>query len=200
MAYWNGYMVYSFKILHCPLLTTSCNVVIAPPLRWLGRLCQNLPKMLGYFWLILCSNWSQFYSNIKNTFIKYFCSQSGLPGQCPQILTINIPWMFLRIRLAPRIALTPPERAWFSAHCTLFEQIPWGMNRDILKNPTLCGAKNRNKLCEPSHFCPVDFPYWLWSSGLKGSFFFFFFFTSPVTGGISLHALVLFCLNEILFI
>ena len=30
--------------------------------------------------------------------------------------------------------------------CVLFEQIQFGMNRDILKIPTLSGAKNSNKL------------------------------------------------------
>ena len=34
----------------------------------------------------------------------------------------------------------------FRVLCALFEQIPFGMNRDILKNPTLCRAKNSNKL------------------------------------------------------
>ena len=35
--------------------------------------------------------------------------------------------------------------------CALFEQIRFGMNRDILKNPTLCGAENSNKLRVTSH-------------------------------------------------
>ena len=30
----------------------------------------------------------------------------------------------------------------FHILCSLFEQIPSDINRDILKNPTLCGAKN----------------------------------------------------------
>ena len=32
----------------------------------------------------------------------------------------------------------------FSRTLRLFEQIPFGMNRDILKNPTWSGAKNSN--------------------------------------------------------
>ena len=39
----------------------------------------------------------------------------------------------------------------FRVLCALFEQIPSGINQDILKNPTGCGAKNSNKLCAPSH-------------------------------------------------
>ena len=39
----------------------------------------------------------------------------------------------------------------FLVLCALFEQIPFGMNKDILKNPTLCGAKNSNRLRVPSH-------------------------------------------------
>ena len=40
----------------------------------------------------------------------------------------------------------------FRVLCALFEQIPFGKNRDILKkNPTLCGAKNSNKLRVPGH-------------------------------------------------
>ena len=35
--------------------------------------------------------------------------------------------------------------------CALFEQIPSGINRDILKNPTWCGAKNSNKFRALSH-------------------------------------------------
>ena len=49
----------------------------------------------------------------------------------------------------------------FCVLCTLFEQISSGINRDILKSPTLCGAKNRNKLHVPSHFGHVDSPKWL---------------------------------------
>ena len=33
----------------------------------------------------------------------------------------------------------------FHVLCALFEQIPFGMTRDILKIPTLCGAKNSKK-------------------------------------------------------
>ena len=33
----------------------------------------------------------------------------------------------------------------------LFAQIPLCVNRDSLKNPTLCGAKTGNKLPVPSH-------------------------------------------------
>ena len=35
--------------------------------------------------------------------------------------------------------------------CGLFEQISFGMNRDILKNPTWSGVKNSNKLRVHSH-------------------------------------------------
>ena len=34
----------------------------------------------------------------------------------------------------------------FRVLCALFEQIPSGVNRDIIKNPTWCGAKNSNNL------------------------------------------------------
>ena len=70
-----------------------------------------------------------------------------------QIDSKNILRMFSRIR---------PDRSQNSAYitgkglivrvlCVLFEQIPFGMNRDILKKPTLCEAKNSNKLRVPSH-------------------------------------------------
>ena len=39
----------------------------------------------------------------------------------------------------------------FCILCALFEQIPSGINQDILKNPTWCRVKNSNKLCVPSH-------------------------------------------------
>ena len=39
----------------------------------------------------------------------------------------------------------------FHVLCTLFEQIPFGMFRDILKNPTWSGVKNSNKLCVRCH-------------------------------------------------
>ena len=59
--------------------------------------------------------------------------------------------MFSRIRPVRRIVLTPPERARFSAYSALyFEQIPFGMNRDILKTSTLCGAKNSNHTVDVS--------------------------------------------------
>ena len=59
----------------------------------------------------------------------------------------------------------------FCVLCALFEQIPFGMNRNILKNPTLCRAKNSNKLHVPSHlvmWIPTLFmltakPYLHWS-------------------------------------
>ena len=35
----------------------------------------------------------------------------------------------------------------FPVLCALFEKIPSGINRDILKNPTRSGAKQNNKLC-----------------------------------------------------
>ena len=38
-----------------------------------------------------------------------------------------------------------------SNNLNLFEQIPPDKNRDILKIPTWCGAKNSNKLCALSH-------------------------------------------------
>ena len=63
----------------------------------------------------------------------------------------NILRMFSRIRPACRIALTPTESLIFCVLCALFEQIPFDMKRDILKNPTLCRAKNSNTLCVPSH-------------------------------------------------
>ena len=55
----------------------------------------------------------------------------------PKIDSKNILRMFSRIRPDRRIAIaiTPSEKA-------LFEQIPFGMNRDILQNPILCGTKN----------------------------------------------------------
>ena len=39
----------------------------------------------------------------------------------------------------------------FRVLCALFEHIPSGINRDILKNPTWCEAKNSNKLRALSH-------------------------------------------------
>ena len=39
----------------------------------------------------------------------------------------------------------------FRELCALFENNSSGINRDILKHPTLSGAKNSNKLCAPSH-------------------------------------------------
>ena len=44
-------------------------------------------------------------------------------------------------------ALTSPERAWFSTYFVLYLNISKG----ILKSPTLCRAKNRNKLGVSSH-------------------------------------------------
>ena len=38
----------------------------------------------------------------------------------------------------------------FRVICTLSEQIPYGINRDI-QTSYLCGAKIRNTLCVPSH-------------------------------------------------
>ena len=43
----------------------------------------------------------------------------------------------------------------FRVLCALFEQIPSGINRDILNTPTQCGAKNSNKLRALS-----DSPHW----------------------------------------
>ena len=57
---------------------------------------------------------------------------------------------FSRIRLDLIIALKPPERV-FRVHFTLFEHILLGMHRDILKEPTLYEAKNRNKPRVLSH-------------------------------------------------
>ena len=48
-------------------------------------------------------------------------------------------------------AYTTRKSLIFRVLCALFEQIPSGINQDILKNPTLCEAKNSNKLCAPSH-------------------------------------------------
>ena len=68
--------------------------------------------------------------------------------------------MFSRIRPDSRIALIPPKSLIFRILCALFEQIPFGMN--ILKNPTLCGAKDSYKLRVPSHLvtwiqqCPLS--------------------------------------------
>ena len=56
-----------------------------------------------------------------------------------QIDSKSILRMFSRIRPDRRIVLTPPERP-----CALFEQIPIGMRRDILKNPTEAEAKKGN--------------------------------------------------------
>ena len=39
----------------------------------------------------------------------------------------------------------------FLVLCALFEQIPSGINRDILKNPTWCGAINSDKLRAHCH-------------------------------------------------
>ena len=57
-----------------------------------------------------------------------------------------------RIRPDCRIALTPRERAWFSANSVLYlKNNSSGINRDILKHPTWSGAKNSNKFWAPSH-------------------------------------------------
>ena len=48
-------------------------------------------------------------------------------------------------------AYTTRKNLIFRVLCALFEQIPSGLNRDILKTPTLCGVKKSNKLCAPSH-------------------------------------------------
>ena len=48
-------------------------------------------------------------------------------------------------------ACTTRKSLIFRVLCALFEQIQSGINRDILKNPSLCGAKNSNKLRVPSH-------------------------------------------------
>ena len=48
-------------------------------------------------------------------------------------------------------AYTTRKNLIFHVLCALFEQIPSGINWDIKKNPTWCGAKNSNKLCAPSY-------------------------------------------------
>ena len=122
------------------------------------RVCRKS----SFFWWCKCYSviWSS-----KNVF-------AGLPGQCTWSLMKNILLMFSRIRPDCRITLTPSERAWFfHILCALFEQIPSGINRDILKNPTWCGAKNSNKLCALSHLVT-----WIPHTVRGWSFFVFFFF------------------------
>ena len=58
-------------------------------------------------------------------------------------------------------AYTTRKNLIFRVFCALFEQIPSGINRNILKNPTWCGAKNSNRLCTAS-FGHVDSPLCLW--------------------------------------
>ena len=102
-------------------------------------------KLFLVVWALFCNLiW------FSRTFREYFSSKFMYIVPVAQTDSKNILRMFSRIRPDCRIMLTPPERAWFSAY-SLFEQIPFGMNRDILKHPTLCGAKNSNKLCVPSH-------------------------------------------------
>ena len=49
-------------------------------------------------------------------------------------------------------AYTIRKSSIFRIHCASFEQIPFGMNRDILKKiPTCRGVKNSNKLCVLCH-------------------------------------------------
>ena len=48
-------------------------------------------------------------------------------------------------------AYTTKKNLIFRVLCSLFEQIPSGINRDIQTNPTWCGAKDSNKLCAPGH-------------------------------------------------
>ena len=78
-------------------------------------------------------------STFLRTFGKCFCSHSGLPGQCPRILTKkkkkkkkkkNILRIFSRIR-PDQIELTSPERACFFAYMyfALYLNIPSDINR-----------------------------------------------------------------------
>ena len=67
------------------------------------------------------------------TFGKCYLSKSMYIVPVAQIYSKNILRMPSRIRPDRRIALTPPERAWFSAYSALIWTNPFGMNRDILK-------------------------------------------------------------------
>ena len=48
-------------------------------------------------------------------------------------------------------AYTTRKNVIFRVLCALFEQIPSGVNRDILKNPSWCGVQNSNNLHALSH-------------------------------------------------
>ena len=61
-----------------------------------------------------------------------------------QIDSKTILWMFQELDQIAEYHLHH-QKMVFQVLCALFEQIPFGMNRDILRNPTLCGAKNSNK-------------------------------------------------------
>ena len=65
---------------------------------------------------------------------------------------------------------TTRKRLIFHIFCALFEKIPLGINRDILKNPTWSGAKNSNNLCAPSHlvtWIPHCVNIHLWTQSLQ---------------------------------
>ena len=106
-------------------------------------------KSRSFWW---CKHYSAIWSNSREHSKNVFAVNLGHRINVHELWQKNILRMFSRIRPDCRIALTPRERAWFSANCALFEfeNNSSGINRDILKHPTWSGAKN-NKLCAPSH-------------------------------------------------
>ena len=144
--------------------------------KWLGTLSLLLflaPHNVGFFRISLfipngiCSNIAQSTQKIKFFLVVSAILRSGLILENIRRMFLLSIWaagtMYMNLdeKHSPN-ALENQTRLQYSAYttrkslifivlCSLFEQIPSGINRDILNSPIWCGAKNSNKLCTPSH-------------------------------------------------
>ena len=102
--------------------------------------CRVRRKSNSFWWCKRNSSiWSDSREHSENVIVKLHVHCSGIPDW-QQKHSSNA---LVNQTRSQNSAYTTRKSLIFCVLCALFEQIPFGMNRDILKHPTLCGDKNR---------------------------------------------------------
>ena len=96
-------------------------------------------KSSSFWWYKCISVFDLILENIRKMFLLYIRAAGKMYMKFGEIYSPNMLENQTRLQNS---AYTTRKSLIFHVLCALFEQIPSGINQDILKHPTWCGAKH----------------------------------------------------------